>query len=497
MPPNRVNLIGVYDNYNFSVPIEYTFALIFSIYGVSYRIVPFHQFSPEDYDSDETVVISYGREHMEISGKKQVHIYASDFFGSKNYLGAQSMPQTPLGRYGDLPVIYSGSGKLNGWVKASRNSFETNIDVIASSFFMVSRYEEVVIDTRDPNNRFSAKTSLAYKEGFLGRPIVSEYVELLWKWSHSLEPNLERKAFWTENKDFAVCLTHDVDSLKKYSTIRPPVLDIGRAILKRRNLQMALNIAEDYLGSLLHYKRDPFDTFDYMLNLEKRCGFKSSFYFMACGASKFDGDYSITEPGVIKLIQSIESQGCEVGLHASYNTYDNLEAMTSEKYRLDRLVSNKSYGCRQHGLRWKTPDTWRIQEKLGLLYDTSLSFADHIGFRCGICFPFRPFDVAENRMLNIWELPLIVMEGSLQHPNYQNLSPQQAYQEITKLIRVVRKYSGVFVLLWHNSSFDPLEWAGWKEIYERVMNHLAGQNAFVASGRKIIAEWKRRLSCRL
>jgi len=39
-------------------------------------------------------------------------------------------------------------------------------------------------------------------------------------------------------------------------------------------------------------------------------------------------------------------------------------------------------------------------------------------------------DLAESRKLNIWELPLTVMEGSLQAPIYQNLTPVSAYKEI-------------------------------------------------------------------
>jgi hypothetical protein len=53
------------------------------------------------------------------------------------------------------------------------------------------------------------------------------------------------------------------------------------------------------------------------------------------------------------------------------------------------------------------------------------------------------------------------MEGSLKVPDYQNLSPGEAYNEIIRLIEVVKKYHGGFVLLWYNSSFDPLNgWSG-------------------------------------
>ena len=130
-----------------------------------------------------------------------------------------------------------------------------------------------------------------------------------------------------------------------------------------------------------------------------------------------------------------------------------------------------------------------------MLYDTTLSFADRAGFRCGICLPFKPFDITENRELDIWELPLIVQEGTLKGANYQNLSPGEAYKEMVELIQAVKKCHGVFVLLWHNSSFDSLGgWAGWKEVYEKITKYISEQNAWVTDGREIALWWKQRAS---
>ena len=193
-------------------------------------------------------------------------------------------------------------------------------------------------------------------------------------------------------------------------------------------------------------------------------------------------------------MRQVENRGCEVGLHAGYGSHDSQEQVTAEKKRLDNFVADKEYGCRQHGLTWRAADTWRYQEKAGLFYDSSLSFADHIGFRGGICFPFKPFDLARSRELDIWELPLTVMEGSLQSANYQNLPPGEAYEEIIKHLETAKKFGGVFVLLWHNSSFDPLRgWAGWKGVYEQVVKYIGGQDAFIATGREAVREWGKRL----
>ena len=487
--PNQVNIIGIYDNCDFAAPIEYTFSLMLSIYGVTHRIVSYSQFKQDEYDRDKTLVISYGKEYLSTGARKQIHIYASDLFG-EDYLKPSSMPISPLSRYKGLPVIYSGRSRFDDLVRKSDKLIETKIDIIASSFFMLSRYEEVVLNTKDEHDRFPSKASQAYQEGFLDRPIVNEYIELLWSWIHSLIPELRRNPLWPENKEFAVCLTHDVDSVQRYSLL-PPAISIGSAIVRQKNPRLAFHILRDYFGSLLHLKKDPFDTFDYMLDLERRYGFLSSFYFMSGGDSKFDGSYSVTKPKVKRLIQKIEGKGCEVGLHGSYDSCRDLKRMASEKERLDTVVNLKSYGCRQHYLRFRVPESWRIQERAGLLYDTTLTFADHVGFRSGFCLPFRPFDILENRVLDIWELPLTVMEGSLQSPNYQNLSPEQGFEEIIKLIEVLKEFRGIFVVLWHNSSFDPLgEWAGWKEIYEKVMAYISKQNAWIAPGREIVEWWQ-------
>jgi peptidoglycan/xylan/chitin deacetylase (PgdA/CDA1 family) len=483
-------IIGVYDNYNFAAPIEYTFSLILSIYGVVHRVMPYNQFRQGNSDPDRTLVISYGREYLDAGAGKQVHIYASDLFG-EDYLELTSMPVTPLSRHQGLPIIYSGHGQFDDLVKRSENLVETNIDIIASSFFMLSRYAEVVQDTNEQHDRFPAKACITRQEYFQDRPIVNEYLELLWSWIHSLAPLLGRRPQWPESKGAVICLSHDVDYVHKYS-LWPPLI----TMVQQKNPRLALKMASEYLGCLFHLKKDPFDTFDYMLDLEQRYGFSSSFYFMSGGVSELDGDYAITEPKVRRLIRKIEDRGCEVGLHGSYSSYNDEEIMASEKNRLDKVVDCKSYGCRQHYLRWKTPDTWRLQEAAGLMYDSSLAFAECAGFRSGLCLPFKPFDVLENRELDLWELPLIIMDQSLRDPNYQGLSPQEAYREVIRFIELVERYHGVFVLLWHNSSFDRSGgWAGWKEVYENIMEYVSQRNVWVTNGREIIEWWgeKRRL----
>ncbi len=488
----RNTVVAIYDEYRFSAPIEYTLDLIFSVYGITSQTIPLQKLLPGSSDLSEKLVVSYGRIKPKIAASRQIHIYASRFFGA-NYLKPDSMPCTPLARHKSLPVIYQGEGDLDGWVRRSENLIETNIDIIASCFFMLSRYEEVVQSVRDQHDRFPATASLAFREGFLDRPLVNEYLELLWSWIHSAMPHLKRKPLWPDNKAFAVCVSHDVDSIKRYSAL-PPACTVADLALKQKQLGEAYALGLDYLATRLGLKRDPFDTFDYMLNMEQRNNIRSSFYFMGGGSAPCDARYSISQPQVQQLIKRIEDKNCEVGLHGSYWSYDRKDIMKKEKANLGSVVVNSCYGCRQHYLRWRTPETWRAQEESGLQYDTTLAFADCTGFRCGYCLPFQPFDVLDNRKLNIWELPLIVMEGSLHDTQYEGLNSEEAYKKILSLAEKVQLVGGVFTLLWHNSSFDAVNrWEGWQQVYEKIIDYIGCQDAWAVPGRELVSWWSSHL----
>ncbi len=483
-------IILLYDNETFSAQIEYIFRLIFSVYGINCYIIPFNSVEYND-DLLDKLVISYGKEYLSVEAGRQLHIYTSDFFG-ENYLKPESLPGVPLRRYADLPVLYSGHGKFDGFVRDSNSLIETNIDIIASCFFMLSRYEEVLQDTRDQHDRFPAHASLAYQKNFLDRPIVNEYIELLWNWIHSLAPDIKRKPLWPYGKEFAVCISHDVDAVRRYSWF-PPVSTMADLALKQKQLRKACALGIDFLAARLRLRKGSYDTFDYMMDMEQKNGISSSFYFMAGSDAQCALRYSITQPQMQQLIHQIGDRGCEVGLHSSYLSYNNPDRMMLEKDNLDGVVMDKHYGCRQHYLRWRTPVTWRIQEQAGILYDTTLTFADYAGFRCGYCLPFQPFDLLANRKLNIWEVPLIVMEGTLQAEQYQNLTPDEAYEYIMQLFKAVHNVSGIFTLLWHNSSFDAVNrWVGWRQVYEKTIEYIGCQNAWAVPGRELVDWWSQR-----
>jgi hypothetical protein len=462
-------LLGVYENKAFREQICYILELFFSIYGIEWKTVSYGELSQFE-GSKRDVIITYGRTKIEGGFPYRIHIYPSSLFGP-DYLKPSSMPSEPLEYFGDLPIIYQGEPTVKGHVRTN-DMTETDIDIIASSFFMLTRYEEVLVTERDTFGRFPGKASLAHREGFLHRPVVNQYIDLLWKWISAFDSGLVRKELW-KGKDFAVALTHDVDKVNKYRRL-PPLRTMASAILKNGAPKRSLDVLWDYINAKI--KGDPFDTFEYFMGLSEMYGFRMTFYFMSGGDSAYDRRYRIDNPQVVSLARVLKKRGNEIGLHSSYHSCNDHQMLKRERVMLENVVGEPICGVRQHYLCWKTPESWEAREKAGFRYDATLTFADCEGFRCGFCRPYRPFDLVENRVLDVWEIPTTVMDRTLF--SYQKLASENAKKRITSLIDQVRTHRGVFVLLWHNSSLDELRNLGSHSVYEEVLQYLGGQNVF-------------------
>ncbi|MDO9384673.1 MAG: polysaccharide deacetylase family protein [Hyphomicrobiaceae bacterium] len=388
------------------------------------------------------------------------------------WLTPRSMPARPLDSWDagaalpeavlvspNLPVIY-GDARIK--FALSGTEIRLPIDIFGSAFFMLTRYEEVASPVEDLHGRFPGSESLAHREGFLRRPIVNEYVEVLWSAMKRLWPSLKRKV--RQATSFVTC---DVDEpyLASSRSFKTLLRQAGGDVLKRRNLVSASRRALGYAGARLGtYRWDPANTFDWMMDVNERAGNAMAFYFIADKTVPgLDGSAEIQDPFVLSLMGRIHERGHEIGLHGSYETYLD-EGQLQRELGLLRsamtraAVEQADIGTRQHFLRWRTPITARALNNTGLTYDTTLGYADSPGFRCGTCYSFHLFDLATSETLTLQERPLIAMESSVISDQYQGLGyGQKAKQLLNDLKYRSLKFNGEFVLLWHNSHFLTAE----------------------------------------
>lgn len=161
-------------------------------------------------------------------------------------------------------------------------------------------------------------------------------------------------------------------------------------------------------------------------------------------------------------MRDIVKRGHKIGLHPSFESFKNAELVKNNKEQLTYGIKNNlnekfNFGARQHYLRWSCPETWQYYEDAGLKFDTTLSFADHIGFRCGICYEYPVFNILTRKQLSLIEYPLIVMECSGIDKMYMNLLHKEMNDRCNSLKRCCQKYNGNFIILWHNTRFIKKE----------------------------------------
>ena len=285
---------------------------------------------------------------------------------------------------------------------------------------------------------------------------------------------------YPENKKFAIVLTHDVDDIS-----------ISNQHLLRSFVPFPLN--RDFLGfkpillERLGGKKSSYNNFKQILKLEEKYDAKSSFYFLATDKDIFGYKYNIEDiPDDICYI--LESE-CEVGLHTSYYAFNQIDEIRSEKEKLEKIIGKKVKGVRNHLLRFNIPKSWEILSKVGFSYDTSFGYHNTIGFRNGMCHPFKPFNLDTNKQIDIIEIPLCISDVALF--SFMKKNALESWALIKKLIDSTEMFGGVLTILWHNWTFAyPASFAGlfgkeWTTLYEKILEYCHKKNAWLTTAENI------------
>ena len=289
------------------------------------------------------------------------------------------------------------------------------------------------------HNRFSAYESLAFKYNFLNRPVVNEYIVMLKNMLNHIDSRLRFKKY-----KYSLLLTHDVDIPLKYRSFLDGFREILGDLVKRKKIRNAVTKLYQKIKVHLAIIKDPYDTFDYLMNFSERHNLNSYFFFMGKGQTVFDNMYKSDDSFITKLVENINSRGHYVGLHPSYNSYKCSDQFFVEKSELESNFNQKLNIGRQHYLRFEIPYTWQVWEDNNMEWDSTAGYADKEGFRCGVCYDFTVFNILERKKLQLIEKPLIVMDGNFL--SYQtDISPSEMEFEIKKLIS---KLKSIMVILY-------------------------------------------------
>lgn len=343
---------------------------------------------------------------------------------------------------------------------AGRECVECSVDLPTSVLLTLSRFEETFPGPRDVHGRFSAFSSLAWRNGFLHRPIVDEYGVALEQALSYLLPGWK-----PAERRLRVKLGHDVDEIGIPFSLRTV---IGHSLRRKLPLATLRDLAAPWTGIDTIYEK----LLRELVGLSVEHGLDAAVYWKAPVAGAQNGGYDVRKRRIRNLVASLRAKGVEMGVHPSYDTFGSLERLELEVSAIREFLGEERIGGRQDFLRWN-PETWALWDKLCLGYDATVGFADHIGFRAGTSYPYRPWLLSVGREAQLLEIPLMAMDSTPQ--GYMRLSPEDAFRELRECAERCRTVGGVFSLLWHNTR---LIGEGYPFIYRRLLDELAGSDKY-------------------
>ncbi len=399
-------------------------------------------------EGEEPILVHYGAAAPP-TGRPTLWIRPSTFF-SDDYGTSRSLPSLPAARIDGLPVLFTVDGEEPLLRRADR-LIETTADFVASAFFLLSGYEETVDSTRDEHGRFPAARSFLGRAGMLAEPLVDRYAALLADLVAELAATRLCFPPW-DGEGFALVLSHDVDS------VRPP----------RRLPGRATTVA------------DP------ILKVEASHGVRSTFFFIAGGEDPVRPRYELGDRKAQRALRAARRAGAEIALHGSYHCLDRSGALEAERDAL-QAAAKKPRGYRQHYLRLPPGGLARL-ERAGFRYDSSLGWADALGFRNGTARPFHPYDFRERRALRLVEIPLVVMDRTVE--KHLELEPGAAWSALVRVLEAVRSAGGCAAVLWHPEFFDLLRHPGYDALYERTLGWLLDSGGRALTGKEAARAWK-------
>ena len=335
-------------------------------------------------------------------------------------------------------------------------------DVFAATFYLLSRYEEYLPHVKDEFERFTAKESIAFKHNFLDKPIVDIWAYKVKKLLISRFPDFEFK-----KKKFEYISTIDVDSAYafRHKGVVRTVSGIAKDILLLRLRQFWFRSMV-----LLGFKPDPFNTFDWLLSMQKKHKIKTIFFFLVSEYTTYDKNISVRNSKFQSLVKHIADYS-KVGLHPSYFTMKNVKKLKKEKQKLESIINTNITKSRQHYLRFVMPKTFRNLVELDIEEDYSMGYATHYGFRAGTCTPFYFYDLEYEIQTPLKLFPFAVMDVTLR--DYLQFSNKKSFATIIQLADEVKKVNGTFITLNHNETFNKYgRFRGWKLMYEKIFKAL-------------------------
>jgi len=436
------------------------------------------------YGEADEIVVSYGYRIPSKIHTNHLHIFADPSYWD-NFHKPESLPTAPIRRFSlqDLqlrsndrvedplicPYYRAGQGERSvRWEKCDAQNgavLVCDIDLIASTFFWITCYEEMFLEVRDEYGRVPEDRLLCVREKCFSRPLVDEYGETLFQLLSQFGIPVQ-----STQESFRVLITHDVDSgipvKGGIEFFEYGLRSLYRETFRERRFRAGLSDCFHWFAVGQRIRSCAY-AFNKIVKLDQTYGYTSHFFIMANGTHPKDSQSNIFSEYSRRVINEIKTTGGQIGLHLGINSHNSCSQFRTEWNNIREVVSDVLSASRNHYLVSNLPHTWKILAEIGSRVDSTLGFSKYMGFRAGTSRPFRPFDILNRCVIPLWEYPMIIMDKHLFVMRV--LSDRDRIKRALEVVDIVVAHRGCLVINWHNMYF----FSDYLRMYKEILAYLA------------------------
>jgi uncharacterized protein DUF7033 len=360
--------------------------------------------------------------------------------------------QPEKGTWNDIPTLFDTGGK----------EYTVPFDIFSAIFFLLSRYEEYFPFNPDVHGRYPASASILHKNGWLHRPLADEWVSAFGK-------QLQAKGVDVPARGFLFQPTYDIDMAYShlYKGAKRIVGAYVRALLRGDVKQIS-----ERTQVLKNKQKDPYDSFRWLRQLHKEYDCKPVYFILsAFKTTAYDKNIHPQHPAMMRVIKNLAKEGV-IGIHPSYYS-EQSDTLDKEKKMLEHISSRTTHISRQHYIKIKTPDTWRLLLRNNITEDYSMGYGSHLGFRAGTGSSFFWYDLQNDLITKLRIHPFCFMDTTAHFE--LKLSATDAFAKLDEMSKRLEQTGSTLITIFHNFSLGTSnEWKGWRQAYEHFLQEKSG-----------------------
>ena len=344
------------------------------------------------------------------------------------------------------------------------------IDYLSSAFYILGCIQEINNKSEDEFGRFKYSDSFQNKFGNVKDNIVQTIFDELFNLNDKLNVNQQPKY------KSRIFLSHDID------TIYGSILQDSLFNIKKLRPDLVLKVM---LFNL--FSNPTWLNIDRIMKIESEYNFYSTFFWLVNRGKVSDilsnSDYDINNKQVRFHINKIHQSKWENGLHKSATN----DTFSTEIKKLDIDIK----GNRYHYLKFKPHTDFQKIDEAGLLFDSSLGFADESGFRNGYGQPYHPYNMEERRPYKFVECPLNIMDTTFF--NYKKASASEFVDFVISFCEK-NNFNNTISVLFHNNYISDYKFKTYGEAFKRILSYFYDSGLKCITQTEIINQFKNEYS---